>query len=166
MCLSGSGCALVGASVNTAVRLLPLKLIFQCLPEGTEIDTPDGPRPVESLRPGEMVTGFSGEPVKVLQIQGYSEDGGEDEFLRVVFENGAVVDLCKQHRIGGIRAENLNQGQRLASGHVIKSIVSYGGVERSYDILTEDEGYQIGGVPVNSMIEEMYEAGRTGKIKE
>ena len=41
----------------------------------------------------------------------------------------------------------------------------YEGVERSYDILTEDSGYQVGGVPVNSMIEEMYEAGRSGAIE-
>ena len=33
----------------------------------------------------------------------------------------------------------------------------YGGVEFSYDLLTEDLGYRIDGIPVNSMIEEMAE---------
>ncbi len=33
----------------------------------------------------------------------------------------------------------------------------FGGVERSYDLLTGDEGYQMAGVSVNSMIQEMVE---------
>ena len=48
---------------------------------------------------------------------------------------------------------------------MVTEIEVYRGVERSYDILTEDSGYQVGGVPVNSMIEEMYEAGRAGVIE-
>jgi hypothetical protein len=32
------------------------------------------------------------------------------------------------------------------------------GIKRSYDLLTEDEGYRIDGIPVNSMIEEMHAA--------
>ncbi len=160
--LTTTSCALVGASVNTAIALLPLKLMFKCLPEGTEIDTPNGPQTVDSLRPGDLVIGFDGSPVKVLQIQGYMEEPEVDDFLKVEFEDGAIVDLCRQHRIHGIRAMKLSVGQRLPSGHVVKQIASYKGVERSYDILTEDKGYRIGGVPVNSMINEMYEAGHNG----
>ena len=37
-----SSCGLIGATVSTAVALAPLKLLFACLPEGTEIDLPGG----------------------------------------------------------------------------------------------------------------------------
>ena len=164
--LTNNGCGLICAGVGTAVRLLPLKLLFQCLPEGTLIDTPEGSQSVETLRPGDEVIGFSGDPVKVVQIQGYKEDATVENFLKLEFSDGAVVDLCKQHRIDGIRAGTLEVGDELRSGQVVKSIVVYGGVERSYDLMTEDEGYRVGGVPVNSMIEEMYEAGRSGRMKE
>ena len=165
--VSMTGCGLVGFGVKTAISLIPLKLMFNCLPEGAEIDTPVGSQPVESLRPGDMVIGFKGKPVKVMQIQGYVEDHSVNNFVKVEFEDGAVVDLCKLHRIHGIRAGKLEIGQELKSGHIVKSIETYGGVERSYDILTEDKGYRIGGVPVNSMIEEMYESGlKQGKMKE
>ena len=156
-----SGCGLINTGVRTAIALVPLKLLFSCLPEGTMIDTPNGSRAVETLKPGEMVVGFKGRPVKVLQIHAYAEES-TDEFLKIQFEDGAVVDLCKKHRIHGIRAGSLEVGDELKSGHIVESILAYGKVERSYDILTEDKGYQIGGVPVNSMIEEMYESGRSG----
>jgi len=165
--LLSSSCGLIGFGVRTAASLIPLKLLFKCLPEGTAIDTPQGSRLIETLRPGEMVIGFSGEPVKVMQIQGYVEDSEVEDFLKVEFVNGGTVDLCKLHRIDGIRAGKLVVGQVLKSGHVVKSIKAYGGVERSYDLLTEDKGYRIGGIPVNSMIQEMYEFGHSGgKVKE
>lgn len=164
--LSTSGCGLIGLGVNTAIALIPLKLAFRCLPEGTEVDTPSGPQAVETLRPGDLVVGFKGEPVKVLQIQGYVEDSSKEGFMTVEFTDGAKVDLCDKHRIHGVRAEKLNVGDQIKSGHVVKSVTIYGGVERSYDLLTEDKGYRIGGVPVNSMIEEMYESGQSGKFKE
>jgi len=66
----------------------------------------------------------------------------------------AEVNLCDKHRINDIPSEALAIGDRIGLDHV-KSIEWYNGVTRSYDLLTEDKGYQIGGVPVNSMIEEM-----------
>jgi len=162
-----TSCGLIGAGVGTAIALAPLKVLLSCLPEGTQIDTPDGPKNVEALIAGDMVIGFEGSPVKVLQIHSYAEDDSKKSFVKVEFLDGTQVDLCKLHRIGGIRAGDLRIGQRLQSGHVVKSISDYGDVERSYDILTEDDGYRIGGVPVNSMIEEMYETGRNGgKIRD
>jgi len=157
-----SGCSLLNSLLNTAIPLGLTKLYFQCLPEGTLIDTPDGQRVVESLQAGDVVVGFSGEEVKVLQKHSYLENPGSEEFLKVEFEGGAVVDLCGMHRIGGVRARDLSQGDLVAGGHRVKRISLYGSVERSYDLLTEDEGYRIGGVPVNSMIEEMVAASRTG----
>lgn len=160
--ISLSSCALVNFGINSAIALAPLKLLFSCLPEGTTIDTPEGSRPVESLRPGDMIIGFEGRPVKVLQVHGYAEEVTGEEFLEVGFEDGSLVNLCKLHRIDGIRAGKLKVGDMLGRGHVVKSIRAYGGVERSYDLLTEDDGYRVAGVPVNSMISEMYETGRNG----
>jgi hypothetical protein len=51
------------------------------------------------------------------------------------------------HKIKGKRAKDITEG--VASKEI------YGGVKFSYDLLTEDAGYRIDGIPVNSMIEEM-----------
>lgn len=155
-----SSCGLIGAGVSTAVALVPLKILFACLPEGTEIDIPGGEsRAIEELRTGDLVVGFNGDPVKVVQIHGYLEDPEETEFFEITFSNGASVDLCGMHRIEDIRAQDLKAGAVLPSGITVSAVRTYLGVERSYDILTEDKGYQINGVAVNSMIEEMYRAG-------
>jgi hypothetical protein len=83
-------------------------------------------------------------------------------FLRIIFSDGAAVDLCGAHRLAGVRAREIQLGQRI-TGRRVAGIESRRGATRSYDLLTEDAGYQIQGVPVNSMIEEMNAAaaGRT-----
>jgi hypothetical protein len=162
-----TGCALIGPTAQLGMALLPIKLIFACLPEGTQVDIPEGEtRAIESLKAGDLVVGYDGDPVRIQQVSGYLEDPEESEFLAITFSNGSTVDLCTMHRIGGVRAKDLQVGSTVSNGHKVESIRSYHGVERSYDILTEDGGYQIGGIPVNSMIEEMYEAGQTGKISD
>jgi len=166
MLLSFSGCGLIAATAVTAISLAPMKLMFACLPEGTAIDTPEGPRAIEGLRAGDIVMGFKGEPVKIQQIHGYLEDAEKSEFYAVEFSNGTTVKLCSMHRIGGVRAKNLSPGDYLTEGESVVKVTTFRGVKRSYDIVTEDEGYQIGGIPVNSMIEEMYQAGSTGKVNE
>lgn len=166
LALSLTGCGLIGATATTALALIPIKLYFACLPEGTAIDTPDGPRAIESLRAGDLVIGYEGDPVKVQQIHGYLEDDENTEFYAVEFSTGTTVKLCHMHRIAGIRAKDLSPGDALPDGTVIEAVSTFRGVERSYDILTEDKGYQIGGISVNSMIEEMYKAGRTGVVKD
>lgn len=161
-----AGCSLFGAAVGTAVKAAGTaagaKLSFACLPEGTLVDTPDGAVPVESLRAGDEVVGFDGGTVRVLQKHAYVESPAT-AFFTVEFENGARVDLCGMHRIDGVRAKLLVPGDD-PGGHRVVSVTRYAGVERSYDLLTEDPGYRIQGIPVNSMIEEMYRAGRTGEI--
>jgi hypothetical protein len=158
------GCGLIGTAVNTAAKLAvpaaATKLTFACLPEGTPVDTPEGPVPIERLLPGEQVVGFDGAPVRILQVHAYAEDPAVG-FLAVEFEDGARVTLCGMHRIDGVRARELAVGEEVA-GRRIARIVRRHGVERSYDLLTEDAGYRIAGVPVNSMIEEMAAAARTG----
>lgn len=160
--LSLGGCGLL----SMAIALAPLKLMFACLPEGTEIDVPGGQtRAIETLRSGDLVIGYDGGPVQIMQIHGYLEDAEESVFHAITFSNGSIVNLCSMHRIEGIRAKDLTVGQSTPGGLSVVEAREYRGVERSYDILTEDEGYRIGGVSVNSMIEEMYEAGQRGKMR-
>jgi hypothetical protein len=154
------GCSLLGLA-GAALPYAGIKVYFACVPEGTSVDTPSGPCQIEALNAGELVIGFEGSPVRVLQKHAYLESP-ETVFLRLVFADGATVDVCKQHRVDGTRAGDVRPGQKLA-GRVVTRIEPHRGVTRSYDLLTEDAGYRIQGVSVNSMIEEMHAASRSGK---
>lgn len=142
-----------GGMTNLAGSAAGAKIMAACIPEGQLIDTPNGPLPIEAFKPGDLVIGFDGEPVKVTMHHAYLEDPEPKRFARVVIGD-AVINLCDKHRIDGIPSEALQVGDMIR-GQEVESIEWYNGVERSYDLLTEDSGYQIGGVPVNSMIEEM-----------
>jgi hypothetical protein len=162
--LTLTSCGVVNGLLNTAMGLVgpaaQYKLMFNCIPEGTKVDTPDGARPIESLHRGDIVIGYSGECVRVMKKDVYIEESSRERFLSVEFESGAVVHLCDMHRIGGERAMALESGS-VIQGHTVKEVRPFPGeVVRSYDLLTEDNGYQIGGIPVNSMIEEMNDAMR------
>ena len=151
-----AGCSLIGPLVGAALPLAGAKLAFSCLPEHTLVDTPSGPRTIERLQAGDWVTGYSGKPVRIQQKHSYLENPAT-VFLRITFDDGAAVDVCGMHRVAGIRARDLRLSQTIV-GRKITRIESRGGVTRSFDLLTEDAGYQIDGVPVNSMIEEMHAA--------
>lgn len=138
-----TGISGVAQGVGTA------KVVFKCVPKGIRIDTVDNSIAIENIKPGDIVMGYNGSPVKVLQKHEYLEDPTKERFYKVKFDNGSVVDVCDMHRINGVRSKNITKG-------VVNKEV-YGGVEFSYDLLTEDMGYRIDGVPVNSMIEEMAE---------
>jgi hypothetical protein len=153
LALSLCGCSLIGSLISAALPYAGLKLYFACIPERTPIDTPSGPRPIEQLKPGDMVTGFNGKPVRILQKHSYLENPST-VFLRITFANGAKVDLCEMHRLAGIRARDIQAGQTIG-GHKVTGRESRSGETNSYDLLTEDAGYRIHGMPVNSMIEEM-----------
>lgn len=147
------GCGLLGPAIGAGM----IKLQFGCLPEGTLVDTPQGAVPVECLKAGSKVIGYDGTEVIVRQLHQYQEDVSQTRHLTVEFQGGAKVSLSPKHRIGGIPACELRPGDRVA-GRVVSRIVPLGGVLRSFDLLTDDAGYQIQGIPVNSMIGEMSEA--------
>ncbi|MEY4485403.1 MAG: Hint domain [Verrucomicrobiota bacterium] len=151
-----TGCSLVGGLLNAALPFAGIKLVFACIPEGTLIDTPGTPSPIEKIEPGDLVIGYSGRPVRVLQKHSYLEDE-QTIFLRIQFTDGASVDLCSRHRLAGVPANRLRAGQAIA-GRTVAKIETRTGETRSFDLLTEDAGYRINGVPVNSMIEEMHAA--------
>ena len=148
-----SGCGMIGPLVGAAMPFAGAKLAFSCIPEGTRVDSPSGPRAIEKLEAGDAVIGFSGKPVLILQKHSYLENP-ETVFLCVTFAGDNTVDLCGMHRLAGIRARDIRVGQTVA-GRKVTGIESRRGEMHSYDLLTEDAGYRIQGVPVNSMIEEM-----------
>ena len=125
------------------------KIMMPCVPKGTNIDCVDSTVAIESIKPGDIVIGYNGNPVKVLQKHEYLEDPKPKRFYKVKFDNGSIVDVCDMHKIKGEKAMDITE-------NVISKDV-YGGVEFSYDLLTEDAGYRIDGIPVNSMIEELAE---------
>lgn len=130
------------------------KAMVKCIPEETMIDTEQGPVAIENLRAGDIVIGFNGDAIPIMQKHEYNEDPDSKRFLNIVFEDGTTVDLCDMHRIENIRSKDLSLGDEVG-GKIIKAITWYSGVNRSYDLLTEDGGYRISGVFVNSMIPEM-----------
>jgi hypothetical protein len=151
------GCSLLGPALSAA----GLKAHFSCIPQHTCVDTSSGQVPIEKLEAGDSVIGFAGKPVRILQKHSYLENTNT-VFLRITFADGAAVDLCGMHRIAGTRARELQVGQTVA-GRKVTRLESRRGETHSYDLLTEDAGYQIHGVPVNSMIEEMIAAAASGR---
>ena len=155
---------MLGPLVGAALPYAGLKMSFACIPEHTFVDTPAGPQAIEKLEPGDSVIGFSGKPTRILQKHSYLENP-ETVFLHITLADGAAVDLCGMHRVTGIHARDIRMGQTIA-GRQVTGIESRRGVTHSYDLLTEDAGYQIHGVAVNSMIEEMNAAaaGRSNPV--
>ena len=151
---------MIGPLVSAAAPYAGVKMMFACIPEHVGVDTPAGPRPIDQLEAGDSVIGFGGKPVRILQKHSYLEDP-RTVFLHITFADGASVELCGMHRVAGIRARGIRIGQSIA-GREVTRIESSNGETRSFDLLTEDAGYQIQGVPVNSMIEEMNAAAATG----
>jgi hypothetical protein len=71
-----------------------------------------------------------------------------------MFDNGSSMSVCDMHRIAHQRAMNYAVGDSIGDNTIV-SISIYGGVKRSYDLLTGDVGYRMSGIPVDSMIEEL-----------
>lgn len=132
------------------------KIIFLCIPQQEKIDTPNGPKPIEAIRAGDIVTGYRGAPVEVQQKHEYVEDATAQRFYRFVLDDGHTFAVCDNHRIQGIRAKDWNAGDTLGKTKTILRIEKYAGVRRSFDLVTKDGGYRMaGGVPVNSMVQEL-----------
>ncbi len=148
--LSPPSCRLIGAALGLGVA----KLQFGCLPEGTRIDTVHGPMKIETLKSGDTVIGFGGKPVLINQIHQYRENPASSRYLKIHFDTGASISASPRHRIDGTPASRLKVGDMCGFATVTR-IESLTGVSRSFDLLTEDAGYRIGGIPVNSMIAEM-----------
>lgn len=150
--------------IGTALGLGLAKLQFGCVPEGTLIDTAKGPVKIENLKSGDSICGFNGKPVQITQIHQYREDPATSRYLTIHFTQGGTVSTSPRHRIDGVPAAKLRVGDTCGS-QIVTSIESLNGVSRSFDLLTEDPGYRIAGIPVNSMIEEMLGRRRPIPVK-
>jgi hypothetical protein len=141
---SASGASTFGNIVSTAGSI---KVAMLCVPKGVRIDIVDGTIAIEDINPGDIVIGYNGDPVRVLQKHEYLEDPTKERFYEVEFNNGSKVNVCDMHKIMCVAAKDITEN--------VLSKKTYGGVEFSYDLLTEDLGYRINSTPVNSMIEEL-----------
>ena len=114
-----------------------------CLAEGTLIDTPAGPMPVQNLRPGMLVWTEDGKGMRlaqpVLRI-GKTVVPSSHEVVHLVLEDGRELWVSPGHpTAGGHRVEQLQAGDRLDSG-IIRSAkrVRYTGYA-TYDLLPAGE---------------------------
>jgi hypothetical protein len=131
-----------------------IKLQFGCVPEGVRIDTPSGPVRIEELKAGDTITGYNGSQVRINQIHQYREDPATSHYVTLSFSDGATVSVSARHRVAGTPAAELRVGDACGS-KTVTAIGELHSVSRSFDLLTEDPGYRIGDIPVNSMIKEM-----------
>lgn len=144
--------ALVPGLIKGASAIFSLGLTA-CMPGDQCIDTPAGPKPVKDLKGGDVVIGYNGEEAFIMQACSWNQDPTRT-FLTITREDGSAFTVCDDHKILGIPAIEWTEGAEMA-GSRIKSITASAGLLTSYDILTNQGGYRIAGVPVNSMIPEM-----------
>lgn len=123
------------------------------MPGNQCIDTPNGPKPIKDLKGGDSVIGYNGQEAFIVQACSWNQDPTRT-FLTITREDGSSFTVCDTHKILGIPAMEWAEGADMA-GSRIKSITASNGLLTSYDILTNQGGYQIAGVPVNSMIPEI-----------
>jgi len=128
-------------------------LALSCMPGDQCIDTPTGPKAIKDLKGGDSVIGYDGEVAFIAQACSWNQNPLRT-FLTITREDGSSFTVCDDHKIMGIPAMEWVEGAELA-GSLIKSIEETTGLLTSYDILTNQGGYRINGIPVNSMIPEI-----------
>jgi hypothetical protein len=142
-----------GQAAGAVGSVIVAKIMFSCMPADQCIDTPSGPKAVKDLKGGDAVIGYDGEEAVIVQACSWNQDPTRT-FLTITREDGSAFTVCDTHKILGIPAMEWAEGADMG-GSRIKSITASNGLLTSYDILTNQGGYRIAGVPVNSMIPEM-----------
>jgi hypothetical protein len=137
------------SAIFATVGIPPLS----CMPGDQCIDTPTGPKAVKDLKGGDQVIGYDGNVAYIAQACSWNQDPLRT-FLTITREDGSSFTVCDDHKVMGIPAMEWVEGAELA-GSKITSIKPSTGLLTSYDILTNQGGYRINGVPVNSMIPEI-----------
>lgn len=127
--------------------------IPSCMPGDQCIDTPTGPKAIKDLKGGDAVIGYDGNVAFIAQACSWNQDPLRT-FLKITREDGSSFTVCDDHKVMGIPAMEWVEGAELA-GSKIKAIEKTTGLLTSYDILTNQGGYRINGIPVNSMIPEI-----------
>lgn len=149
--------AATAGAVSSVAGLTTVKYIANCIPFGGMVDTPNGPREISTIKAGDMVIGYDGRPVKVEQKHEYVEYNDKN-FRTLVFEDGTQIRACTNHKINQRPLSDYAVGDVIGGKKVI-NILTLTAVSRSYDLLTLARfgGYQMAGVPVNSMIPDLIE---------
>lgn len=153
---ASAGGSIAGAALPFAIKgvgalfSIPLP---SCMPGNQCIDTPTGPKAIQDLKGGDIVIGYDGREAFIMQACSWNQDPTRT-FLTITREDGTAFTVCDDHKILGIPAMEWAEGADMA-GSRIKSITASNGFLTSYDILTNQGGYRIAGVPVNSMIPEI-----------
>ena len=142
-----------GQAAGAVGGILITKMLMACMPGYQCIDTPSGPKAVKDLKGGDSVIGYDGNEAFIVQACSWNQDPTRT-FLTITREDGSAFTVCDNHKILGIPAMEWTEGSDMG-GSRIKSITASNGLLTSYDILTNQGGYRIAGVPVNSMIPEM-----------
>ena len=146
--MGGIGSAIGGIATAKAFML--------CIPSGEMIDTVDGQKLINDIAPNDKIIGFSGDEVVVLQKHSYGENPKVERFVKIKFDDASSISLCDKHKVNHTESQNVKVGDCINKKTVV-SIDYFGGVEISYDLLTSDSGYQMNGIPVNSMIPDLIE---------
>lgn len=142
----------VGKGLSAIFSIFSLGAL-SCMPGDQCIDTPNGPKAIKDLKGGDSVIGYDGEVAFIAQACSWNQDPLRT-FLTITREDGSSFTVCDDHKIMGIPAMEWVEGAEMA-GILIKSIEESTGLLTSYDILTNQGGYRINGIPVNSMIPEI-----------
>lgn len=124
-----------------------------CMPGDQCIDTPSGPVEIQNIKGGDIVIGYNGQPAYVAQVSSWSQDPFR-AFFTFTFEDGSKFTVCDDHKILNIPAMEWAEGAEMGGRKIVKIETSTGHTT-SYDLMTNQGGYQINGVPVNSMIPEI-----------
>ena len=153
---TSAGGSLAGAALPFAIKGVGALFsipIPSCMPGTQCIDTPKGPKQIKDLKGGDIVIGYDGNEAFIVQACNWNQDPTRT-FLTITREDGTAFTVCDDHKILGIPAMEWAEGADMA-GSRIASITASNGLLTSYDILTNQGGYRIAGVPVNSMIPEI-----------
>jgi hypothetical protein len=129
-----------------------------CLTEGTLIDTPEGPVPVENVRSGTMVwtRDLSGDPVPAPVVQ-TSGAAVPDSYrpLRLVLDDGRTVTASPGHPSAeGRQLADYAVGDLLDGAVVVESALVPCGTSRTYDLLPAGATglYWANGIPLRSTL--------------
>jgi hypothetical protein len=129
-----------------------------CLSLGTLIDTPDGPIPVERLRPGDPVWTLTADGRRVAGTVigiGSTESPSGHEVVRLQLEDGRTATASPGHPLGdGRLIGELSVGELVAGSRVVAADRIAYDAAWTYDLVASGETgiYFAGGIPLGSTL--------------
>ena len=117
-------------------------------PLSTPVSTPDGFRPIGTLRIGDLVTGSDGRPTPVIGV--YPQ--GRKEVFRVLMQDGASTLCCGEHLWRVFTPEDRGRGK---AGRVLETREMVGSLRRAHQrryelpLLSEPAEFEPREVPID-----------------